>query len=163
MPCKRSSKSSPGARDLSCHRITFIPPDLAPQLIVKTDLQVAASSKVLLPLLTVRAPFYDKALNWFQFYFTGDRKGAYVDLDSTVIDWISLFEGDPLFAPDLWTLPQNFPGSYGPLTTSTFVPFVPDYIGLVLHIYVHTGWAPKRREDNPGVEHINIPTSQAPK
>ena len=46
----------------------------------------------------VKVP-YNKMLNCLQFFYTGDRTGAYVSLASTKFQLSTLMEGEPLFAP----------------------------------------------------------------
>ena len=73
-------------------------------MIIDPKIHIAAASKVMFPLLTGRAPAYDKVLEWFQFAFTGDKTGSYVFPASTVLNRFKLFGVYPLFSPDLQKL-----------------------------------------------------------
>ena len=80
----------------------------------------------LFPLLNVREPPFEEALDWLNFPYTADRAGAYVAPASTVLAQSAVAEGDELFPALLAHLRRLYPEVYGPA--------------------VATGWAPERRE-----------------
>ena len=79
-------------------------------------------SKYFFPLLTVREPPFEEALDWLQFAYTADQAGAYVDPESTVLahsavaKWGGVF---PLFPAHLRRL---YPEVYGPAVPIGRVP-----------------------------------------
>ena len=89
------------------------------------------------------ATYYNKALEWLKFTFTGDRVGANMDPDSTSIAWLRLVEGDLIFTPAFRTLQWRFPGVYDPLSKSMLLYLGTDY--LELHDYDPTERSPDRR------------------
>ena len=60
-----------------------MPPHGAIHFLLDPGLKIAATSKVLFPLLSVRLSILEEALDWMQFTFTGDRTRAYVSPEST--------------------------------------------------------------------------------
>ena len=43
------------------------------------------ASQNLLPLLTIRAPPFNEALDWLKFSYTADQTGAYIEPLSTIL------------------------------------------------------------------------------
>ena len=72
MPCERSKKLQGEGRKLACQGLTFVPPDGASRLLGQT-MNITEASKVLILLLSSRAPPYNKALNWIKFIYNGYR------------------------------------------------------------------------------------------
>ena len=88
-------------------------------MIIDPKIHIAAASKVMFPLLTGRAPAYDKVLEWFQFAFTGDPKGQYMAPANTSFSFESPVKGGPLFLTALERLQNLYPRAYARGTTAT--------------------------------------------
>ena len=81
-PCKREGKQTEDSKYLSCRGLTCLPSD-GTSCLLGQDTNIAEASVLIYPLQSIRALLYDKALDWIQFSYTGDRFGANVAPAST--------------------------------------------------------------------------------
>ena len=92
MPLKRVKKLQEDAQDLSFRGLKFLSPNGALSLLVQST-NIAEASCHISPLLASRAPLYDEAIDWLQFYYTVYWTGAYVAPASTDFQFATLVEG----------------------------------------------------------------------
>ena len=69
-PCERAGKNTE-SRYLACRGLNFLFPYGA-SCLLGLDVNISEASRLLLPLLGIRVPPYDKALDWIQFAYTED-------------------------------------------------------------------------------------------
>ena len=79
---ERTGKHIEDIKVLACRGLTFFTPDDASCLLGQ-GANSAEVSRLIPPLLASREPPYDKALDWIQFTYNGDRFGAYMAPTST--------------------------------------------------------------------------------
>ena len=96
-------------RKLNCWGLTLLPPDAATPLF-HIEGSAEEFSRELSPLLDSLEHPYKEDLNWLQFAYMGDSKGAYMALANMAFSFASLVEGEPLFA--LEHLQTLYPGAY---------------------------------------------------
>ena len=88
IPCESLGKLLEEGRNLVCHGFTFAPPYCAAWILGKVedqDLNIAATSQGLLPLLTGQATPCEEALDWLQCACTPYRTGDYLAPASTAL------------------------------------------------------------------------------
>ena len=123
--CKQAGKLQEDGRKLACWGMTFIPRDGDSSLLGQAH-NIYEASKVLFPLLAIKALHYSDELDWFKFTYTGDRKGAYVAPAYTYLIWYVIAEGEPILAPALHHLQRIYPGDYARNYMSMLGPYGPD-------------------------------------
>ena len=74
--CKQEGKRTTNSHNLACLELKFMTSDLSDTLLEEPDLSIMSTNKVILPLLGGRAPAFEEAIEWLQFYFVGDHTGA---------------------------------------------------------------------------------------
>ena len=106
------------------------------------DLNIAAASQGLFPLLTGWTPPFKEVLNWLQFSYTTDRTGAYMAPASMVLVQSAVVELDALFTAYFQQLCKCYPRAYAP----SMIDPGPEYL------FATNAWAPDYRELNRGEE-----------
>ena len=102
--------------DLDCRGLTFVPLDWDYWLLQREadgPLNVFDASTSLFPLLTVREPPFEEALDWLKFAYTADRAGAYVAPASTALAQSAVADGGELFLALLAHFRRRYPEVYG--------------------------------------------------